>query len=220
MNKLLFIYLTGNIAMADFQYFNKGLDYWGESKATAKEVVAKEQKKEAFPWDKYLDPGNKEFFKEGDYVPPEPFLELIRNPSDYNIKMWFQYQDKKNELSSRLEAKMKDYATKQKKPEIKTGVDTKNYVFRMYFDSKCPHCKKMFETLSDLRERGFFVEVRQIDSGQVSIPFPVVRATKDELTQKDIKSVPLLLIGDLKRKVVYRLSGYQSTENVLSAIKN
>ena len=37
-----------------------------------------------------------EFFKEGDYSPPEPFMELARNPTDENIRMWFQYLDKKN----------------------------------------------------------------------------------------------------------------------------
>jgi hypothetical protein len=79
----------------------------------------------------------------------------------------------------------------------------------------------MFGTMQQLQQKGFFVEARQVDStpkGPISLPFPTEMATKDEVSRKEIQSVPVLLIGDLKKKLVYRLTGYQSTEDVLSVL--
>jgi glutaredoxin len=234
---------------ADFEYFGRGIDYWkGHSSSDDVKktpAVAPEQAPAGadsrsaadgkFPWSKYLDPNNKEFFREGDYTPPEPFMELVRNPTDYNLKMWFAYIDRKNELAERLEEKVQEYAAKNgakvadpEKAELlarasailRTVPDAKRFRFRMYFNSQCPHCKRMFGTLAVLQSKGFFVEARQIDSERelADVPFPTERATKEEIRSKKIESVPLLLVGDLKRKVVYRMVGYQSPEAVLTAI--
>lgn len=236
----------------DFQYFNKGVDYWNELKADkssskepspnkSKEAVPNvekppiEVKNEKFPWEQYLDPKNKEFFKEGDYTPPEPFMELVREPSDQNMKMWFTYIEKKNELSMRLQQRMAEYVaknglatpddqkaivTKMKAPSTE-NIDIKRYRFRMYFSSTCPHCQKMSGTLSELQAKGFFVEARQIDKDGTPprFPFPTEMASPSEIKIKEIQSVPLLLIGDLKRKVVLRVTGYKTTAEVLEAVK-
>ena len=224
---------------ADFQFFDKGVDYWNQAKTAVKEEKEPGKKPmsaqatSSFPWTQYLDPKNKEFFKEGDYTPPEPFMELVRNPSDYNLKMWFSYMDKKNDLSENLQKRMAQYldahvVTADEKAYVAAKVenlkisvtDTKRYRFRMYFDSKCPHCRRMFETLVALQSQGFFVEARQIDTGEAgALPFAAARATKSEIQGKDIKSVPLLLIGDLKKKVVYRMNGYQTVSDVLKRLK-
>jgi thiol-disulfide isomerase/thioredoxin len=236
----------------DFQYFSKSIDFWGEKaepppieKATAttetkpeKPLAPKieEAKKESFEWGTYMDPKNKEFFKEGDYTPPEPFMELVRNPTDENMKMWFAYMDKKNELQTRLQQKMAEYMAKNGQsvpqpdearvaalaPAKLKNVDPQRYRLRMYFNSTCPHCQRMFGTLSELQAKGFFVEARQLDRdhGAVrALPFPAEFASPDEVKQKNIQSVPLLLIGDLKKKVVYRLNGFQPTTEVLKAIQ-
>ena len=225
----------------EFQYFNGGVDYWNEGKEKLKrsENIKAETNKEipkteeSFAWTSFLDPKNKEFFREGEYLPPEPFMELVRNPSDENIKMWFAYMDKKNELAQRLEIKVAQYAERnglaeQDKVQLKAKVtravpvslDAKQYRFRMYFSSTCPHCQKMMGTLNELQEKGYFVEGRQTDAakGIMQLPFPTEPASKAELSQKGVQSVPLLLVGDLKNKVVYRLSGYQTTEDVINAI--
>jgi len=79
----------------------------------------------------------------------------------------------------------------------------------------------MFATMEALRQKGFFVEARQVDlnpRGVTKLPFPTEQATKDEISRKEIQNVPVLLIGDLKRKLVYRLTGYQSTEDVLEVL--
>jgi len=236
---------------SDFEYFSKGVDFWNETtqkpqpsatKADSEKKVEKPEAlkgemadKEAFPWPTYLDPKNKEFFREGDYTPPEPFMELVRNPSDENLKMWFSYVDRKNELAGKLQERMTEYLAKhgtsvppeQKKVtaalKVSTQpIDPRRYRLRMYFNTSCPHCQKMFLTLADLQAQGFFVEARQLDrNGQVNskLPFPSELASPDEIAQKNIQSVPLLLIGDLKRKLVYRLSGFQPADAVLNAIR-
>lgn len=230
----------------DFTYFDSKIDYWNKpplakSKKLTKqriksEKTAKDEK--SFNWDKYLDPKNKEFFKEGDYTPPEPFMELIRRPTDENLQLWFKYQDKKNKLMQRLRSKMETYLLTNKskldKKAIKefenkiedlaakqTHQDSKRYRFRFYFDSNCPHCQKMFKTMTQLQSMGFFVEAKQLDNNKAyraKFPFPVVKASKNELKKFKIKTVPFLLIGDMKEKVVLTLAGYQTVNSIFKQI--
>lgn len=230
---------------ADFNYFGTEIDYWHDKASKSMPSSPAQVPPKAnptpsvegkFSWDKYMDPKNKEFFKEGDYTPPEPFMETVRNPSDDNLKMWFAYIDKKNELTRRLQERMEEYLAKNG-PQIEasgrdtlkaklaslpvTAPDAKRYRFRMYFDSHCPHCRKMFGTLSELQAQGFYVEAKQVDSdsrGMEGLNIPVTRATQNELKEKDVQSVPVLLVGDMKLKTVYRLTGYQTTANVFTAI--
>ncbi|MGE4233543.1 MAG: hypothetical protein AB7F43_09465 [Bacteriovoracia bacterium] len=241
------ILLFGSAAVAhagDFQFFDSGIDYWGDNKKEQKPAPQPEppkvqaevpQNEGAFDWKKYMDPKNKDFFKEGEYTPPEPFMELVRNPSDQNIKMWFAYMEKKNQLADQLQTRVREYTAKNGQVTLqgaavlsqrlatlpRTDTDYKRYRFRIYFDSHCPHCHEMFKTMADLGNRGFFVEGRQTDGdtkGLGDVPFQFQRATKEELAEKGIQSVPVLLIGDMKKKVLYRMSGYQTTEAVLDLI--
>ena len=237
-------------AMTDVQfgYFGSKIEYWHDAseKKTASIPPSKNPAKPQdentstngpFPWKTYLDPKNEEFFKEGDYTPPEPFMEIVRNPTDENLKLWFAYIDKKNELAHRLQEKMRDYLEKNQVSLGEAGRATlnakvaslpqteaiaKRYRFRMYFDSHCPHCRKMFGTLLDLQAKGFYVEAKQVDSdprGLEGLGLPTSRASADEIKQKDIQSVPVLLIGDLETKTVYRLTGYQTVSDIFSALR-
>ena len=233
-----------------FDYFGSKIDYWGESKkketlAVVKEEVKEDEKKpvtesqppSSFDWKKQLDPKNDEFFKEGDYSPPAAFMELARNPTDQNITNWFKLMERKNELQTRLSQRIQQYLSRSNKivPEERIAmteaaktlstkeVDYSRYRFRMYFETSCPHCKHMMETMKELQDSGFYVEIRQIDQNpkvSLSLPFPVEMATPQELKEKEITSWPVLFIGDLKKKVTYRLNGYRSTQEVLSAIQN
>lgn len=248
---LIGLVVFSNALASEFQYFGNEINYWNAQEQKASKVTpapqpqATEKKptedvpgdpQSKFSWNKVLDPKNKEFFKEGDYTPPEPFMEIVRNPSDANLKMWFAYIEKKNQLSDRLQARMKEYVEKN---SVKLGEGGRNYAntrsaqlarvpedakrfrFRMYFDSHCPHCKRMYATLSELQSKGFYVEAVQIDrdpKGLEGLPVPATRAGANEITEKDIKSVPLLLVGDLKKKAVYRLSGYQTVASIFQTI--
>lgn len=243
---------TTSIAWSEeIQFFKKGIDYWNESPSSKPQPSAEGEKnkpdpqlseaplptspKKEFPWDTYLEPKNKEFFKEGDYTPPEPFMEIARNPSDENLKKWFQYIQLKNDLSARLQARMQEFLSKNPgtSPEVKQNTIAKiqalprapsnvqRYRMRMYFDSHCPHCKRMFETLIALQNQGYFVEAKQIDVQSpllTHIAIPTEMASPQDIQSKAIQSVPLLLIGDLKKQVVYRLTGFQTVSNVLTAL--
>ena len=106
---------------------------------------------------------------------------------------------------------------------LKVPLDYNRFRFRLYFESSCPHCKRMFQTMKDLQTRGYFVELRQIDKGPkgpMRLPFPVTYASRKEVKEKNINSWPTLFIGDLKKKIVYRLKGYHSSLDILSVIRN
>lgn len=238
----LVVFITVKAVASDgFQYFESDIDYWNDKRSAVNApdkvqmTLPNDPKaKDQFEWKKFLNPKNKDFFKEGDYSPPEPFLEVVRNPSDENLKMWFSYIDKKNELFSRLQKRMSEFSTRHatgtREPKIaafdqapgKEGagdIDPKRFRFRFYFDSTCPHCKRMVETIVNLQNKGFFIESRQIDPRPLlQMPFPVTRIDQNELKAKDIQSVPLLLVGDLKKKLIYRISGFQTTDSVLSEL--
>lgn len=82
---------TAAFAESDFEYFkNPALNYWGQDVNLVKPETPRlhsvkqnspaESKagQSGFQWNKYLSPNNDEFFKEGDYTPPAPFMEIAR----------------------------------------------------------------------------------------------------------------------------------------------
>lgn len=111
----------------------------------------------------------------------------------------------------------------KKTKKQKTLFDPSRFRVRMYFDSKCIHCKKMFNTLLELQNRGVYVEALQIDDGlfkKSQFPLPIQRATKAEIKKHNIKSVPFTLIADLKKKVLYpAIHGFQSVGKITTLLK-
>lgn len=163
-------------------------------------------------------------------------MEIARNPSDENIKNWIAYNKAKNSLNKRLQKRVREYLNKNSKytPEVhqvlnekvkiqKTSFDPSRYRVRMYFDSKCPSCKKMFNTLLKLQNRGVYVEALQIDDGvfkQSQFPIPTQRATKEEIKKHKIESVPFTLVADLKRKALYPpLIGFQNVGSMTTLLE-
>lgn len=201
----------------------------------------KDQKKtkgKSFNWDKYLNPKHDEFFKEGNYSPPAPFMELARNPNDQNIKNWISYNKKKNELNTRLQRRMKEYLSKNahsiseypktvalfnsKKRDFIPKFDPARFRVRMYFSSTCPHCKRMFKTLEELQAQGIFVEAHQTDDKlfRPQYSLPTVKASKEDIKKHQISSVPFTLIADLKKKVLYPpVRGFQDTNQIIKLLK-
>ena len=157
------------------EFFADGIEYWKPEISNGKisssnkpnQLKKTETKRKQFNWSKYLNPKNDDFFKEGNYIPPAPFMELARRPTDENIKRWIEYNALKNKLSNRLNLRMKTYLAKnspkntrealqivEQRSQQRTNVkiDPSQYKVRMYFDSKCPHCKRMFNTLASLQK--------------------------------------------------------------------
>ena len=228
----------------EVKFFDGGIDYWTApaSKVIDRPTPKVEQKKpsepSSFDWQKVMDPKNDDFFREGDYVPPAAFMEVARDPSDQNIRMWNAYIEKKNTLAARLQQRLQEYAasntlmappgivqeqTPRQRSTPTSEADVKRYQFRMYFDSQCPHCKRMMQTLTELSEKGFFVEAKQIDKlpfDSRGLPFAISAAAPDEAKRHAIASVPFLLVGDLKDKLVYKMVGYKSVSDIFGEIEN
>ena len=240
----LYLFLCPIHAAFSFDYFNNEIDYWNQKKSIDSTPAITLQKNNSkntqkFDWDRYLNPKTKEdlkeIFREGDYVPPTPLLEVAQNPTHKNIENWLEVIRRKNELMSRLHKKMSIYIEKNKSLKAEElsilkgkqrrlkplKLDVKRFRFRMYFESNCAHCKRMMDTMLDLKNMGFFVELRQIDDNQEyskNLPFVVMKASKKELQSKNITAWPVLFVGDSQKKLIYRIGGYQSTESILSAL--
>ncbi len=248
MNKMTFVLISvlvmiSNVTSAkELQYFDKKINFWDEPskkgvEKTETSTVKGTEKEGNFPWKTYLDPKNKEFFREGDYTPPEPFMEVARNPTDENIKQWFELMKKKNELQTNLQVRMQEYMAKnntvnvqpqvavtkipEKDSEIK--IDPSRFRLRMYFESTCPHCKRMFQVLKKLQDEGFQIEGLQVDSGpvpEVEKIVPIVRADPEDLKKHGIKGVPFLLVADTKKKsLLPPIEGYHDLEEILRLLK-
>ncbi|MFK7827881.1 MAG: TlpA family protein disulfide reductase [Oligoflexales bacterium] len=238
---LLFLLILSHNSSLAFDYFGNNIDYWKEKKTEKiplkQKDIFKTDKKMKFNWNQYIDPKNDEFFEEGDYKPPKPFMEVARNPSDENIKNWFAVIEAKNKLMSRLQVNLSQYLAENKlklkdvekeaiQKEInelpKTTSDPFRFRFRLYFESNCPHCKNMMQTMKEIQGQGYFVEIRQIDKQKpyFPVPFPIFKASKEELKNKKISAWPVLFIADSKTKHIYRLDGYQSSKKVLKILSN
>ena len=138
--------------------------------------------------------------------------------------------EKKNELGGRLNARIQEYLKTRGGAEgqraVATSVpdaqDFERFRFRIYVHSACPHCHRMLETMKGVQDRGYYVEIAQIDQDRTAfagLAFPVISVAEGELREKGIVSWPVLLIGDLKKKRVYRLEGYQSLDNVFETLR-
>lgn len=242
----IFIILPVVSETKELQYFENKIDFWGEKSVSSKTslqapMIVQSNEKGSFPWKTYWDPKNKEFFKEGDYTPPEPFMEIARDPSDENIKNWFDFMKKKNELASRLQLRMQEYLTKNQAsaPASPIGVgvasrgsksernaiviDPSRFRIRMYFDSNCPHCKRMFTVLKRLQSEGYLVEALQVDSGPVPEServVPLGKADPKELKKHGASGVPFLLVADMKRKALLpKVEGYHEYEDLIGMLK-
>lgn len=242
MFRMFVIFVTPSLTMAtEIDFFGSKIDYWAESKSTlqsnsisrSKENISEKSVSE-FPWKTYLDPKNKEFFKEGEYTPPEPFMEIARNPTDENIKNWFEFMKRKNELAQRLDLRMREYLANNGNPTIKPThqeksriisheFDQTRFKIRMYFESTCPHCKRMFLVLRQLQENGISIETLQIDTGLVpkeSEGLLVGKATSEEVKKHGVSGVPFLLIADNKRKILLPpVQGYHDYKDVMVLLR-
>lgn len=242
---LVALFASLSVYASELQYFDQKIDYWNEGKVAtpAKEIsspqVTATEPKNGFPWKTYLDPKNKEFFKEGDYTPPEPFMEVAKNPSDENLKNWFEFMKRKNEVAARLEARMQEYLGKsteqpallaqvatpvvKNEKKIAVPIDPSRFRIRMYFDSHCPHCHRMFGVLKRLQSEGYKIEALQVDGDKVPSDesgVPIGKASLSELKSHGGSAVPYLVIADLKRKALLPgIQGYHDYEEVISLLR-
>lgn len=235
ISTVLFVMFYWSVpSVAQIHFFEGEINYWDNRKRSTEKSVKPEKDPKKFDWKPYHDPSYDTFFREGNHLPPKPFIELVRNPSDENIRNWFRYIEMKNHLSDRLSRRLAEFAGFQSPnvaKALKTAAqdsnaesrnpDYKRFRIRYYFDPECPHCKKMFKTMETMQKMGFYIEARQVTAGYSKPQTSLVinMASKDELEQHQISAVPFLLIGDLQTKRVFRLAGFRDVSAVLRALE-
>lgn len=230
----------------DFSFFkeDKKIDYWANVNSKNKNKNNKNDKNpdESFDWNLYLNPNNKEFFKEGNYVPPVPFMEVIKNPNEENIKNWFLMIEVKNNLMNRLRENILLYLKKNsnlkdnersaiiqeserslgQKDQFNNRDIIQKYAFQLYFDSKCPFSLKMIDSVLQLRNEGFYVEFIQVDDGNSSVQsrVPVMKASAQDLKLNKITATPVLFVKELHNKTTIRIDGFMSGGDIINKIQN
>ena len=244
MRVLILALLTSALAgerVDAFEYYSEPIDYWGSGtkdiKADDSKNSTSKAKPKDFSWKKTLDPMDEslEFFREGNHLPPRAYIEMAREPTDDNIKNWFKLMQMKNSLSLRLESRMQAYFRKHQIPQQlslvsdsgasaeKSPIKPERYRLRLYFHSKCSHCKRMIDTAKELGKKGFYLDLRQVDADtkiRANLPFPVQRATERELKEKQITSWPVLLVADFTTKLIYRINGYQNAASIINTLRS
>lgn len=225
---------------SDLEFFKNDVSFWEEKQRAKnpkkKTITRPKQENKRFHWDKYLNIKNDEFFKEGNHLPPAPLMEATRNPTKKNIENFEKWVNLRNEARKRF---IKAYADYKKKtvnipdeqvafinnrlaqiPEI--NVDNAKYSFTMYYDSNCPHCKKMVHTFKELNARGFNTIIKQVDRGRIKddiSPLVIVPASKNEIKSliKKGKGTPTTVVST-KDGRTYSVSGYYPTNQLLSIL--
>lgn len=201
------------------EYFGEKIEYFKDSSQKPVESKINQQRKEnKFDWNKYLDEKNDEFFKEGDYTPPAPFLEAMRRPTKQNILLFEKWHEKKNFLLKRFNDKRAEILGKPVLKEEKTNYNEvlpilKEFTFVFYFDSMCSSCRGMFEVVNELTRLGVFIETVRVDSLETEVQglsIPWVRANKKEIEQLKLTAVPMLLAFQKSSKKAFKIVGKKS----------
>lgn len=239
-NMFILIFFISIIEVgAEINFFDKDINYWIQkkeknkaSKIQSKTKVKKD--KNGFNWAKYKNVEDDEFFKEGNHIPPAPFMEVARRPTKENIKNWLEYISMKNKMQARFLKELRKYQKKKILPPesirflnaqsakmtfVSDSLSDVNIT--TYFLTTCPACKKMFNTLSDLKRLGIYVEAVQIDYKKRlkhTVNVPVYLAKKEEakgLIDAGI-GVPYSILRIGKKAIT--LTGYQSSNGIMKKI--
>lgn len=239
----LFLTLTA-LAQEEFSFFEKEIVWWKNKTSTKHEVglekldqnvenkLAKKQQQPKFDWAPYEDPRNDEFYRTGEHLPPKPLLEATKNPTPKNIARVARWIERRRKRTENFSEKMAQHFRKKYVGSLfstnnggepyfyPVKPDPSRYQFRMYFDSACPYCKKMFTTLSELQKDDFKVDAIQIDNRPFSISNIALRkASPEELERYSIDAVPLTLVADRGSKKVISLPGFMTKEKIYQLIK-
>ena len=155
------------------------------------------RKKKNFNWGMYLNESNDEFFKEGNYIPPAPFMETMRRPTRKNILFFEEWKSKRNRLL-RIYNKERNRILGlngfKRKLKIKTSNKEiynalKKYRIMFYFSTTCSSCKLMFNVINRLVDNGVYVEAVRVDPGNdtvanLKIPWTPVSVKEYSLIKK------------------------------------
>ncbi len=233
---ILLLILLESLA-ANASLYDTRIDYWSEEvKEVNESAEPVETPSNEFSWEDAMNPNNDEFYRRGDHMPPAPLVEVMKNPTDYNIKKYYELEAKREQKLSEFIKKSEKYRLasiekelrKVSKPTIKKDsfynvrANRSKYRLRMYFDSRCPHCKRMYQELLVLSREGYSVELVQID--MAPNPFKEIitrkiRPGEREKVRLNNGGVPLTLVLNNKTKKVGFIRGYKSLGELRTILK-
>lgn len=221
------------VSNANAGVFSEGVKFFDESKSpdkTTSENAQKESKKKPFSWNDQLNIENDQFFKEGDYMPPAPLVEALRRPTKENIMNYEKWQEMRNVLLQRYEFARSQYVGKTgnnapmpEAPVLEVSErDLEKFHYIFYFESTCPSCHAMFQTINQMVQRGVYVEAVRVDKGDgevkgLNLPWSYAKA--EELKKLNLKAVPVLVAIEEKTQKAYQMTGRKSIKEILQAIK-
>lgn len=223
------------ISNAKAGIFSEGVKFFEDTSSNQKSVEKTPQtasQKKSFSWNEQLNIENDQFFKEGDYMPPAPLVEALRRPTKENILNFEKWQEMRNLLLQRYEIARSQYVrqTGNNLPVADMPVlevsekDLEKYHYAFYFESTCPSCHAMFQTINQMVQRGVYVEAIRVDKGEgegevKGLNIPWSYAKPEELKKLNLKSVPVLVAIDEKTQKAYQMTGRKSIKEILQAIK-
>lgn len=221
------------VSSAEVSFFDDDINFWNEKKEK-KQVHQPSSKKEKFDWSKYKNIENDEFFKEGNHIPPKPFMEVARRPTEENIKNWLDYIRMKNDVQARFQKALAKYRekvslspessqmlTQKSRSLVQTNLPQKNITITTYFLTTCPACKRMFKTLDELQKMGVYVEAIQVDSDKklkfgVSVPiYKINKKEKEGIINSGI-GVPYSIVRVGKRAIP--VNGFQTVKSLFETL--
>lgn len=211
--------------------FSEGVRFFdeGQKSKTSSPVPEEKPKTQKFNWNDQLDTEKDQFFKEGEYMPPAPFIEALRRPTKENIQNFEKWQEMRNLLLQRYEVARNQYVSKTGRELPRASVNSSNvnerdiekYRFIFYFESTCSSCHAMFQTINEMAQRGVYVEAVRVDKSDnevkgLDIPWNYARA--EELKKLNLKAVPMLVAIDEKTKRAYQMTGRKSIKEIIQII--
>ncbi len=221
------------VSSAEVSFFDDDINFWNEKKEK-KQVHQPSNKKEKFDWSKYKNIETDEFFKEGNHIPPKPFMEVARRPTEENIKNWLDYIRMKNDVQARLQRALAKYRekvslspessqmlTQKSRSLVQTNLPQKNITITTYFLTTCPACKRMFKTLEELQKMGVYVEAIQVDSDKklkfgVSVPiYKINKKEKEGIINSGI-GVPYSIVRVGKKAIP--VNGFQTVKSLFETL--
>ncbi len=232
MIKIILIILTfGTHSFAGI--FSDGVKFFDEdisTKMEKKRTDIKDPTKQKFSWNEQLNIENDQFFKEGDYMPPAPLVEALRRPTKENILNFEKWQEMRNLLLQRYEVARSQYVAQTKtnipKNEINETtseeVELKKFRFIFYFESTCPSCHSMFQTINQMVQRGIYVEAIRVDKSERAVSglnLPWNYANSEELKKLNLKAVPVLVAIEEESNRAYQMTGRKNIKEILQTIQ-
>lgn len=133
-------------------------------------------------WQSFLNPNSINFWKEGDYTPPLPLVWAMKEPTTQNIALYKTYLKRRAGILDTFHQALK-----------KDRIDNIEKII-IAFRSDCSACHQLLTELSAHKEVFEKIQLLQVDKGDISLPWPIMKITEQQANQLSIKAVPMVWV--------------------------